>query len=319
MPSEAAKKFSSQRFSPWQDHGPSEKKCRPPRRAILVVTSLSLANKVRFASKRGVPDWLTIVLLGIIEGITEFLPVSSTGHLLLAQQWLPRQSDLFNIFIQSGAVVAVIPLFPERFRQIARCWRDAAARDFTLKLAVAFALTGAGGLVLDKLDFKLPEAALPVALALIAGGVLFLVAEHFLAGRVPRDTLTWTVAVAVGLGQLVAAFFPGTSRSGATILIMLALGLSRPAATEFSFLVGIPTMLAAGGLKITKALLHPPPTGMQEDWALLALGTAVSAVVSFLAVKWLLGFVRTHTFRGFGWYRIALGSLILLLTPWLRH
>jgi undecaprenyl-diphosphatase len=274
---------------------------------------LPLASRKAFASKRAVPDWLAIVLLGIVEGITEFLPVSSTGHLLLAQQWLPRQSDLFNIFIQSGAVVAVIPLFPERLKQVCRCLSDPTARDFTLKIALAFAITGAGGVVLDKLGFKLPEHALPVALALIAGGVLFLVLEHLLQGRPAHANITWTVAVAVGLGQLLAAVFPGTSRSGATILIMLALSLSRPAATEFSFLVGIPTMLAAGGLKIAKALSRPPADGVQEDWAMLALGTLVSAAVSFMAVKWLLGFVRTHTFKGFGWYRIALGAVILLM------
>ncbi len=264
------------------------------------------------------PDWLAIILLGIIEGITEFLPISSTGHLLLAQQWLPRQSDLFNVFIQSGAVLAVIPLFPERFRQIARCGRDPGARDFTLKLAAAFALTGAGGLALDKLGFKLPESALPVAVALIVGGGLFLLLEQLLTGRPAREDITWPVALAVGLGQLAAAVFPGLSRSGATILIMLALGLSRPAATEFSFLVGIPTMLAAGGLKIAKALLGASAGTPPENWAMLALGTAVSALVSFLAVKWLLGFVRTHTFRGFGWYRIALGVVILLWHPWSR-
>ncbi|MCZ7635660.1 MAG: undecaprenyl-diphosphate phosphatase [Verrucomicrobia bacterium] len=259
------------------------------------------------------PDWLAIVLLGIIEGITEFLPVSSTGHLLIAQHWLPRQSDLFNIFIQSGAVVAVIPLFPERLRQVARCHRDPAARDFILKVLAAFALTGIGGVVLDQLGLKLPESIVPVALALIAGGVLFLVAERVLRGRPVRDEITWTVAAAVGLAQLVAAVFPGTSRSGATILVLLALGLSRPAATEFSFLVGIPTMLAAGGLKLAKAWLRPPPGGVTEDWGLLALGTIVSAIVSFMAVKWLLGYVRTHTFVGFGWYRIGAGALLLLL------
>ena len=257
------------------------------------------------------PDWLAIVLLGIIEGITEFLPISSTGHLLIAQQWLPRQSDLFTIFIQSGAVIAVIPLFRERLQQVARCARDPAALDYTLKAGAAFCLTAVGGLILDKLGFELPDEPTPIALALIIGGVLFLVAERHLAGRTPRDDITWTVAIAVGLGQLIAAVFPGTSRSGATILIMLGLGLGRPLATEFSFLVGIPTMVAAGGLKIAKALLRPPPGGVQEDWAMLALGTVVSAVVSFIAVKWLLGFVRTHTFKGFGWYRIVLGLLIL--------
>jgi undecaprenyl-diphosphatase len=260
-----------------------------------------------------VPDWLAIVLLGIIEGITEFLPISSTGHLLIAQQWLPRQSDLFNIFIQSGAVVAVIPLFRDRFRQILRYSTDAAARDYTWKVAAAFLITAAGGFALDKLGYTLPDKPTPIALALIVGGVLFLVAERRLAHLTPRDEITWTVALAVGVGQLIAAVFPGTSRSGATILMLLALGLSRPAATEFSFIVGIPTMVAAGGLKITKALLRPPPGGHGEDWAMLALGTAVSAAVSFIAVKWLLGFVRTHTFTGFGWYRIGVGVLLLLL------
>ncbi len=257
------------------------------------------------------PDWLAIVVLGIIEGITEFLPISSTGHLLLAQQWLPRQSDLFNIFIQGGAVLAVLPLFPERLRQVLRCGHDPVARDFVLKAGAAFALTGVGGVLLDRGGFKLPETALPVALALLAGGVLFLVVERGVRGRRGTETVTWGAAVAVGVAQLAAAVFPGLSRSGASILALLALGMSRPAATEFSFLVGIPTMLAAGGLKLARALWHPPAGGVGEDWFLLALGTLVSAGVSFLAVKWLLGFVRSHTFRGFGWYRIALGLAVL--------
>lgn len=257
------------------------------------------------------PDWLAILLFGIIEGITEFLPISSTGHLLLAQQWLPRQSDLFNIFIQGGAVLAVLPLFPERLRQVRRCGRDPAARDFVLKVGAAFALTGAGGVLLDWAGFKLPETALPVALALLAGGVLFLVVEHALRGRPVTDTVTWGAALAVGMAQLAAAVFPGLSRSGASILALLALGMSRPAATEFSFLAGIPTMLAAGGLKLAKVVWRPPPGGVSEDWGLLALGTLVAAGVSFVVVKWLLGFVRSHTFRGFGWYRIALGIAVL--------
>ena len=273
----------------------------------------ALASGAGFGSKRGVPDWIVVVLLGIVEGITEFIPVSSTGHLLVCEHLLPRQSDLFNIVIQCGAVVAVLPLFPERLRQVFQCHRDPMARDFMVKLLAAFVITGAGGLWLDRLGFKLPEKALPVALALIIGGVLFVAVEWWLKGKTCPASVTWTIAVAVGLGQLVAALFPGTSRSGATILIMLALGLSRPAATEFSFLVGIPTMLCAGGLKIFKALHHPPPGTPPEDWGLLLLATAVSAVVSFLAVKWLLRFVQSHTFVGFGWYRIVLGFLILAL------
>ncbi|MHB9006552.1 MAG: undecaprenyl-diphosphate phosphatase, partial [Limisphaerales bacterium] len=156
------------------------------------------------------PDWLVIVILGIIEGITEFLPISSTGHLLLAQStnWIPRQSDLFNVVIQSGAVVAVIPLFPQRLRQVLVCGHDAVARDFVLKVALAFFITGVGGLVLEKLNFELPEEILPVALALLAGGVLFLVVEHWLEGRKVADEITWKIAALVGAGQLIAAVFP---------------------------------------------------------------------------------------------------------------
>ncbi len=259
------------------------------------------------------PDWITIILLGLIEGITEFLPVSSTGHLLLAEGWLPRQSDLFNIVIQCGAVIAVLPLFPERCRQVLFGWRDPGARNYLLKLGLCFFLTGVGGLILDKLNFELPETVYPVALALLVGGVLFLVIERWLKGKTLHDEIPWSIAALVAGGQLLAAVFPGLSRSGATILLMLAFGISRPAATEFSFLVGVPTLLAAGGLKIFKALHHPPPGAIPEDWVMVALGTIVSALVSFVAVKWLLRYVQTHTFVAFGWYRIILGGIILAL------
>lgn len=118
------------------------------------------------------------------------------------------------------------------------------------------------------------------------------------------------MAVAVGAGQLVAAVFPGTSRSGITILLCLVLGLNRPAATEFCFLVGIPTMLAAGGWKIFKALHHPVAGAVPENWSMVILGFVVSALVSFITVRWLLRYIQTHTFVIFGWYRIALAALI---------
>ncbi|MCX6922822.1 MAG: undecaprenyl-diphosphate phosphatase [Verrucomicrobia bacterium] len=257
-------------------------------------------------------DWLTIIILGIVEGITEFLPVSSTGHLLIAEHWLPRQSDLFNVVIQCGAVIAVLPLFPERLRQVFFRWREPATRDFVFKLLTAFVITGIGGVILEKFHFKLPEKVVPIALALLIGGVLFVLVERWLKNKESCSEVTWQVAVAVGLGQLLAAVFPGTSRSGATILIMLALGMNRVAATEFSFLVGIPTMMAAGGLKIFKALHHPPPGVPPENWTLLLVCTLISAIVSFIAVKWLLRFVQTHTFVGFGWYRVAAGAGLLL-------
>ena len=272
--------------------------------------SLRLAKPGAFSFNLAMPDWVEVVILGIIEGITEFLPISSTGHLLLAEQWLPRQSDLFNIVIQSGAVLAVLPLFPERWRQLLFRWSEPATRDYFLKILLAFGLTGAGGLILDKKGFKLPEALAPVAWAMLIGGVLFILVERWLRGKSLRQEVTWGVALAVGIGQLVAAIFPGTSRSGATILCALLLGLSRPAATEFSFIVGIPTMLAAGGLKIFKALHHPPPGALPERWGLLMLAALVAAAVSFVVVKWLLRYVQSHTFTVFGWYRVALGLVI---------
>ena len=249
-------------------------------------------------------------MLGVIEGITEFLPVSSTGHLLIAECWLPRQSDLFNIVIQSGAVLAVLPLFPERLRQFVFCWREPATQDYLLKILVPVVMTGVVGYVLDQKGFKLTESLLPVAVALFVGGILFVLVEHWLFGRQEGDKVTWAIALAVGVAQLVAGVFPGTSRSGATILIALVLGLNRFAATEFTFLVGIPTMLGVSAWKIFKALHHPPPGMPPEHWDMVAVGFVVSAVVSFIAVKWLLGYVRTHTFVLFGWYRIGLALLI---------
>ena len=141
-----------------------------------------------------------------------------------------------------------------------------------------------------------------MAWALLIGGVLFLLVEYILRGKKPTENITWTLAVAVGLGQLVAAIFPGASRSGTTIIIALLLGLTRPAATEFSFLVGIPTMLAASSWKIFKSLRHPVADAPLEDWGMVLLASVVAAVVSFVAVKWLLRYVQTHTFIAFGWY-----------------
>ncbi len=253
-----------------------------------------------------------VILLGIVEGITEFIPVSSTGHLLIAEKLLGKsQSDLFNIVIQGGAVLAVLPLFSARLKQFAFQWREPATQDLLMKVAIAFGLTGAGGLVLERFHFKLPEQVFPVGCALLVGGVIFVLLERWLRDKPLSDQITWSIALAMGAGQLVAAVFPGASRSGTTIMIALALGLARPAATEFSFLIGIPTMLAASGLKIFKALRHPVP-GVSEHWDMVLLGTVVSAVVSFFAVKWLLRYVQSHTFTNFGWYRVILGGAILL-------
>ena len=259
------------------------------------------------------PDWLAAVALGLIEGLTEFLPVSSTGHLLLAETagGLPRQSDVFNIVIQSGTCVALVLVFAGRLGDLLRRFGEPDARSFLGKLVLAVVITGVGLLAVRRLGWSLPKTSGPVAWATLIGGVVILGAERWLRGRPMAVEVTWRIAVAVGLAQLVAGMFPGTSRSAATILVALGLGLSRSAATEFSFLVGLPTLLAAGAFEVVRSLRHPgaEPT----DWAMVAVGTVVAALAALVVVRWLLRFVRTHTFVGFGWYRVALGLVILML------
>jgi undecaprenyl-diphosphatase len=275
---------------------------------------LPLVKALELRFNAGMPLWISIFILGVIEGITEFLPISSTGHLLIAERWLPRQSDLFNVVIQCGAVIAVIPLFWSTIQRLLLRWRDPETFSLLLKIVVAFGITGVGGIILEKRHFKLPEELGPVAWALLVGGLLFLIAEARIKGKMTLQQISWAAGLLVGIGQLVAAVFPGASRSGTTIILMLLVGIGRPEATEFSFLVGIPTMLAAGGLKIFKALHSSGPEALpkvHENWAMLALGTLTAAVISFIVVKWLLVYVRSHTFKGFGWYRIALGTGLL--------
>ncbi len=252
------------------------------------------------------PDWLAVILLGVIEGITEFLPVSSTGHLLVAERWLGDRSELFNIVIQTGAVVAVIPLFRERLQKMLSFSPE--GKSYSAKVALSFFITAVGGLALKKAGLELPETILPVAVALVVGGVLFVGIERLIKGKVMQDQVTWSIAAAVGAAQLIAAVFPGASRSGSTILIMLVMGLTRAAATEFTFLVGIPTIMAAGGYNVLKELQKGQT---DENWGMVALGFVVSAVVSFVVVKWLLGYVKQHTFNAFGVYRIVFGGVLL--------
>jgi undecaprenyl-diphosphatase len=258
-----------------------------------------------------VPAWLAVSILGVIEGVTEFLPISSTGHLLLVENahWLPQQSDLFNITIQSGAALAVLFAFSARIRELLSGLGDPDTRDYLLKLVFAFVITGVGGLILKKLGFTLPKETAPIAWATLVGGIAILLIERAVRRRQLRSDITWLTAVVVGFAQLLAAVFPGTSRSAATILIALALGVNRPAATEFSFLVGVPTLLAAGAYETLHALRHPGP--VPTDWGMLALGTLVSAVTAFLVVRWLIRWIQTHNFSPFGWYRIALGLAML--------
>ena len=259
-------------------------------------------------------DLANTVLLGLIEGITEFLPVSSTGHLLIAERWLGKRTDVFNVVIQAGAILAVALIYRERLWQLATGFAKRENRDYALKLLGAFLITAVLGFAATRLGFKLPERITPIAWALIIGGIWMLGAEWLAAKQPDRTPITWRVAVLVGLAQVVAAVFPGTSRSAATIFIAMLAGTSnRAAATEFAFLVGIPTMFAASGYELLKALKDGG--GANEDWNALAIAFVVSLVTAFVAVKWLLGYIRTHRFTPFAIYRIVLGIALLIALP----
>ncbi len=254
--------------------------------------------------------YLTPIILGIIEGITEFLPISSTGHLLLAEQWLPRQTDLFNIVIQSGAVTAVVLFYWKQIVSMIRDFQKPENKMYIVNLFVAFIVTAIGGFLAKRLGFKLPETMVPIAWATLIGGILLLYIERKLNHKTKSIKITLPVAVFIGLAQIIAAIFPGASRSGTTIITAMFCGIDRKKATEFSFLLGIPTMYAAGIFQTNHALKVAHIT--QIDWAELEIGTAVSGIVAFLSVKWLLGFLQKNSFEVFGWYRIILGILMLL-------
>jgi undecaprenyl-diphosphatase len=257
-----------------------------------------------------VTDTLSTVILGVIEGVTEFLPISSTGHLLVAERWLGTRSELFNVAIQSGAILAVVLIYWRRLLALLTRFEEPANRDYLAKLVVAFLITATLGLIATRLGWKLPETVLPVALATVIGGFAILVIEWYVARKPASAEVTWNVAFWVGACQILAAVFPGTSRSASTIFAAMLAGLTlRPAATEFAFLVGIPTMFAATGYELLKARGQ----GAAEDWNALAIGFLVSGVVAFVAVKWLLRYVQSHRFTVFAWYRIVAGGALLAL------
>ncbi len=259
-------------------------------------------------------DLLSALLLGILEGLTEFLPISSTGHLLIAQHWLGTRSDFFNIIIQAGAILAVTLALRQKLWSLATGLGERENRDYVMKLGVAFLVTALVGLPVRLAGWELPETVTPVAWALVIGGGWMLVAEHF-ASRMPdRDTVTWKIAIAVDLAQVVAGVFPGTSRSAAAIFLAMLLGLTRrSAAAEFVFLVGIPTMFAASGY----AFLELAKDGKlaSENWTEVGVAFAAAALTGFVVVKWLLGYIKRHPFTGFALYRIALGIGLLLFLP----
>ena len=258
-------------------------------------------------------ETLNTVYLGIIEGITEFLPISSTGHLLVAEHWLGQRSELFNVAIQAGAILAIVLIYWRRLLRMVTGLHDPVNRDYTVKFCVSVLITLLLGYIATRLGFKLGDAVLPIAIAMLVGGVLILAIERMIAGKPQVETLSWSVVVWVGLAQIMAGLLPGTSRSAAAIFAAMLAGMTaRTAATEFAFLVGIPIMFVATGYEYLKQR-HGAPGAAPEDWNALAVGFVVSGIVAFVAVKWLLRYVQSHRFTVFAWYRIVLGALLLAL------
>lgn len=256
--------------------------------------------------------YLKAALLGIVEGLTEFLPISSTGHLIIAGQLLGlhgEQHKAFIITIQLAAILAVCWEYRARLVRVVTGLRaDPVAQRFALNLAIAFMPAAAMGLLFHRAIKDLLFAPVPVAAALVIGGVLILWVERRRhAVRVREvDDMRWHDALKVGCAQTLA-LIPGTSRSGATIIGGLFFGLSRKAATEFSFFLAIPTMFAAVAYDLYRShhLLRA------EDIGVFAVGFATSFIGAFVAVRGLLRYIATHDYSLFAWYRIAFGAFVL--------
>lgn len=255
---------------------------------------------------------LHALILGIVEGLTEFLPISSTGHLILAGDLLDfndERGKLFHIVVQTGAILAVCWEYRRKLGAVAAGFgRDAAANRFVANLAIAFLPLAILGLLFGKAIKAHLFQPVPVALAFIVGAFVILWAER--REHVVRvhsvDDLDWKDALKLGFAQAFA-LIPGTSRSGATIIGGLLFGLSRKAATEFSFFLAIPTLFIASAYQLwrERALLNADDLGM---WAVGFVSAFVSA---FLCVRWLLRYISTHDFTIFAWYRIAFGFIVL--------
>ena len=267
---------------------------------------------------------LKVVILGIIQGITEWLPISSTGHMILADTFLQLQQpkdfmDMFYVVIQLGSILAVVVLYFNKLNPFSRA-KSRAERLSTFqlwfKVIVAILPIGVIGLLVD--DWVTEHFYTPtvIAIALIFYGVLFISLEkrnHRVKPRIRNfEQLSYRTAVCIGILQLLA-IIPGTSRSGSTILGAMLLSCSRFVATEFSFFMAIPVMFGASGYKILKFILK---TGLASitgfQWGLLLIGSLVAFVVSLFAIKFLMNFIRKHDFTAFGWYRIVLGIIVIL-------
>lgn len=267
-------------------------------------------------------NFIKAVILGIVEGITEWLPISSTGHLILVDNILKMQiskefTSMFNVVIQLGAIMAVVYLYFNKlnpFNQQKSKLEQKQTWDLWLKVVVACFPSAIIGLLFDDwLDAHLYKP-FPVALMLIIYGIGFIWVENRNRNIKPKCTdlnrFTYKAAIMIGVFQ-VLALIPGTSRSGATILGGILIGASRYVAAEFSFFLGIPTMFGASGLKIFKFIKNGNFFDLQSTFILIT-GMVVSFVVSVLVIKFLMDYIKKHDFSVFGWYRIILGSIIIL-------
>lgn len=251
------------------------------------------------------------IVLGIVEGITEWLPISSTGHMILVEEFMKMDvsaqfMEMFLVVIQLGAILAVVVIY----------WRRLIPTDkktwiMWIKIIVACLPAAVIGLLFDDLFNALFYNYQTVAIMLIVFGILFIVIENRNKKMVPKvndlDSLTYKQALIIGLFQVIAAVLPGTSRSGATILGGLMIGVSRTAAAEFTFFLAIPVMFGASLLKLVKFGMHFTGT----EVTLLLNGMVVAFLVSLAAIKFLMGYIKKHDFKVFGWYRIVLGVIVL--------
>ena len=268
---------------------------------------------------------LKAVLFGIVEGITEWLPISSTGHMILVDQFvhLNVSADFYKMFevvIQLGAIMAVVVLFwnklwPFHMKNEKPAWKDGAL-SMWLKIIVAVIPAAIIGVLFDDKIDELFYHPVPVAIALIVVGVLFIVVETIMKGKKPSiiniGQITYKAAVIIGLFQVLAAVFPGTSRSGATIIGALLIGVSRATAAEFTFFLAVPVMFGASLLKVIKYIAAGVAmTG--SEFVILVIGTLVAFIVSVFVIKFLMSYIKKHDFKVFGWYRIVLGILVLLI------
>lgn len=263
------------------------------------------------------PLILTAILLGIVEGLTEFLPVSSTGHLILASELLGYDAATwatFNVIIQLGAILAVIVLYWRTFWAVATgvFKGEATSFRFIANLLLAFAPSVILGLLfIDQIEALLENAKV-VAVALVLGGIAILVIEALVKAPDVEPgvaAVPWRKALGIGLMQCLA-MIPGVSRSGATIMGALAMGVERRTAAEFSFFLAVPTMLGATTLEVLKN--HEELTSGRVDWGLIGIGFVVSFFVALVVIRWFVGLISRHGFAPFAWYRIVAGSVALI-------